>query len=88
MISAMRDIAQSLGVSVVMVSKVLHNHSDVSAETRKRVLQWMKQLNYHPNSAARTLVTGRTNLVGLVAPDLSHPFFVHVARAISARLRL
>jgi len=84
----MRDIARSQGVSVVTVSKVLRNHSDISAKTRKRVLQRMKQLNYHPNPAARALVTGRTNLVGLVVPDLLHPFFAQVAKAISARLRL
>ena len=83
----MKDIAQSLGVSVVTVSKVLRNHSDISAETRKRVLQRMKELNYHPNPAARALVTGRTNLIGLVVPDLLHPFFAQVAKAISARLR-
>ncbi len=84
----MKDIAQSLGVSVVTVSKVLRNHSDISAATRKRVLQRMKELNYHPNPAARALVTGRTNLIGLVVPDLLHPFFAQVAKAISARLRL
>jgi len=83
----MKDIAQSLSVSVVTVSKVLRNHSDISAETRKRVLQRMKELNYHPNPAARALVTGRTNLIGLVVPDLLHPFFAKVAKAISARLR-
>jgi LacI family transcriptional regulator len=87
MITTMKDIAQSLGVSVVTVSKVLRNHSDISAETRKRVLQRMKELNYHPNPAARALVTGRTNLIGLVVPDLLHPFFAQVAKAISARLR-
>ena len=87
MITTMKDIAQSLGVSVVTVSKVLRNHSDISAKTRKRVLQRMKELNYHPNPAARALVTGRTNLIGLVVPDLLHPFFAQVAKAISARLR-
>ena len=87
MIATMKDIAQSLSVSVVTVSKVLRNHSDISAETRKRVLQRMKELNYHPNPAARALVTGRTNLIGLVVPDLLHPFFAKVAKAISARLR-
>jgi LacI family transcriptional regulator len=83
----MKDIAQALGVSVVTVSKVLRNHSDISAETRKRVLQRMKELNYQPNPAARALVTGRTNLIGLVVPDLVHPFFAQVAKGISARLR-
>ena len=34
----------------------------------------MQELDYHPNPAARALVTGRTNLVGLIVPDLVHPF--------------
>jgi LacI family transcriptional regulator len=83
----MKDIARDLGVSVVTVSKVLRNHSDISAQTRKRVLQRMKELNYQPNPAARTLVTGRTNLIGLIVPDLVHSFFAEVAKGISARLR-
>jgi LacI family transcriptional regulator len=83
----MKDIARDLGVSVVTVSKVLRNHSDIGAATRKRVLQRMKEVNYQPNPAARTLVTGRTNLIGLIVPDLVHPFFAQVAKGISARLR-
>jgi LacI family transcriptional regulator len=82
----MKDIARDLGVSVVTVSKVLRNHSDISAPTRKRVLQRMKEVNYQPNPAARTLVTGRTNLIGLIVPDLVHPFFAQVAKGISAKL--
>ena len=83
----MKDIARDLGVSVVTVSKVLRNHSDIGAETRKRVLKRMKELNYQPNPAARTLVSGRTNLIGLIVPDLVHPFFAQVAKGISAKLR-
>jgi len=83
----MKDIARDLGVSVVTVSKVLRNHSDIGDETRKRVLRRMKELNYQPNPAARTLVTGRTNLIGLIVPDLVHPFFAEVAKGISQRLR-
>jgi LacI family transcriptional regulator len=83
----MKDIAKDLGVSVVTVSKVLRNHSDISAETRKRVQRRMKELNYQPNPAARALHTGRTNLIGLIVPDLVHPFFSQVAKGISAKLR-
>jgi len=71
----MKDIARDLGVSVVTVSKVLRNHSDISTATRKRVQQRVKELNYLPNPAARALLTGRTNLIGLIVPDLVHPFF-------------
>ena len=82
----MKSIARDLGVSVVTVSKVLHNHADISPETRKRVLQRIKEVNYQPNLSARALSTGRTSLVGLIVPDLVHPFFAQVAKGISARL--
>lgn len=82
----MKDIARELGVSVVTVSKVLRNHEDISEATRKRVLDRMKELNYTPNLAARGLVTGKTFLVGLVVPDLLHPFFAQVAKSLSRAL--
>jgi LacI family transcriptional regulator len=87
MSTTMKDIARDVGVSVVTVSKVLRNHSDISEGTRKRVLQRVKELNYQPNPAAQALVTGRTNLIGLIVPDLVHPFFAQVAKGISAKLR-
>lgn len=83
----MKDIAEDLGVSVVTVSKVLRNHADISLETRERVLRRMKELNYQPNLAARALVTGRSYIMGLVVPDLIHPFFAQVAKQMSVVLR-
>ena len=83
----LKDIAQDLSVSVVTVSKVLRNHPDISAETRERVLKRMKELNYRPNLAARALVTGKTYAVGLIVPDLVHPFFGQVAKALARGLR-
>lgn len=83
----MKDIARDLDISVVTVSKVLRNHSDISAETRERVLKRMRELNYQPNLAARALVTGRSFAIGLVVPDLLHPFFAQVAISLAATLR-
>jgi LacI family transcriptional regulator, galactose operon repressor len=83
----MKDIAAELNVSVVTVSKVLRNHSDISIATRERVLQRMKELDYRPNLAARTLVTGRTFMIGLIVPDLVHPFFGEIARTLSQAIR-
>ena len=83
----MKDIARDLGVSVVTISKVLRNHEDISEETRQRVLKRMKELDYQPNLAARALVTGRTFTIGLVVPDLVHPFFSEVAKGLSSELR-
>jgi LacI family transcriptional regulator len=79
----MIDIAKKLGVSVVTISKVLHDHPDISDETRKRVLNYIKKVDYQPNILARSLVTGRSFLVGLVVPDLLHPFFAEIAKSLS-----
>jgi len=83
----MKDIAQELGVSIGTVSKVLRGHPDISPETRERVRKRVRELNYSPNLAARALVTGRTYTVGLVVPDLVHPFFAEVAAGLSKLLR-
>jgi DNA-binding LacI/PurR family transcriptional regulator len=83
----MKDIARDMGLSTVTISKVLRGHSDISEETRKRVLKRMKELNYQPNLAARALITGRTSTIGLVVPDLLHPFFAQIAKAVSAGIR-
>lgn len=83
----MKDIAKDLGVSVITVSKALRNHTDISEATRRRVIQRSRELGYRPNLAARALVTGRTHLIGLVVPDLVHPFFAEVAKGLSRELR-
>jgi LacI family transcriptional regulator len=83
----MKDIARDLGVSVVTVSKVLRNHSDISAATRERVLKRIDELNYKPNLAARALVTGRSYIIGFVVPDLVHSFFAQVAKSLASAVR-
>jgi len=83
----LKDIARDLGVSVVTVSKVLRGNSDIGEETRKRVLKRMKELNYQPNMLARGLASGKTYTVGLVVPDLVHPFFAEFAKSLSGVLR-
>lgn len=83
----MKDIAQDLGVSLMTVSKALRSHSDISEETRQRVLQRMRELNYQPDWIARSMVTGRTYLVGLVMPDLMHSFFAEIATAAARKLQ-
>lgn len=83
----LKDIARDVGVSVITVSKVLRNHPDIGEQTRERVLQRVRELNYQPNIAARALVTGRSYSVGLVAPDLVHAFFSELAKGLSSILR-
>lgn len=83
----LKDIADDLGVSVVTVSKVLRGKPDIGDETRRRVLQRMKELDYRPNMLARGLASGRTQTVGLVVPDLVQPFFAEFAKSLASVLR-
>lgn len=83
----MRDIAADLNVSVITVSKVLRNQGRISSAMRERVLQRAKELNYRPDLTARSLATGRTFLVGMIVPDLIHPFFAAIAKSLARNLR-
>ncbi|MCW2982443.1 MAG: lacI2 [Conexibacter sp.] len=65
----MSDVAELAGVSHQTVSRVLHDSPSVRPQTRERVLEAMKTLDYRPNSAARALVTGRTRTVGVISFD-------------------
>ena len=83
----LKDIARDLGISTVTVSKVLRGNEDISDKTRARVLKRMRELNYKPNMLARGLASGRTYTVGLVVPDLVHPFFAEFAKFLAGTLR-
>jgi LacI family transcriptional regulator len=83
----MKDIARDLGVSVVTVSKVLRNVPEIGEETRRRVLKRMEELDYRPDYAAQSLATGRTMMMGLIVPDLVHPFFAQVAKGAACVFR-
>ncbi|MEV6303595.1 LacI family DNA-binding transcriptional regulator [Actinoplanes sp. NPDC051861] len=63
----MTDVARLAGVSHQTVSRVLNDHPNVKEQTRIRVRAAIAELNYRPNRAARALVTGRSQLIGVVA---------------------
>ncbi|WP_285549604.1 LacI family DNA-binding transcriptional regulator [Actinoplanes regularis] len=63
----MTDVARLAGVSHQTVSRVLNDHPNVKEQTRLRVRAAIAELNYRPNRAARALVTGRSQLIGVVA---------------------
>nr|MBC7243957.1 LacI family DNA-binding transcriptional regulator [Chloroflexota bacterium] len=83
--ATMKDVAQAAGVSVTTVSHVINETRHVSEELRERVLKAMEELNYHPNSLARSLRQGISHTIGLIVPDNSNPFFADVARVIETR---
>ncbi|MDF2613339.1 MAG: LacI family transcriptional regulator [Clostridia bacterium] len=79
--TTIKDIAQQAHVSVGTVSKILNKKDGhISDETRQKVMAVAKQLNYTPNTLARSLVTKQTKTIGLILPDISNPFFPELAR--------
>lgn len=76
-----KDIASLAGVSKTTVSKVINNKDDsISAATKDKILQIMKEQNYVPNKLAQGLVTKRTKTIGLLIPDIRNPFFTDISR--------
>lgn len=78
--AGIRDVAKRASVSTSTVSLVLNNSGYVSQETRKKVMQAMEELQYVPNELARNLYHNRTNIVGIILPDIAHPFFGSFAK--------
>jgi LacI family transcriptional regulator len=83
----LKDIASDLNLSKMTISKVLRGHADVSAATKARVLQRIKELNYRPNISARGLRTGNSFTMGLVVPSLTNLFFADIARGLIQTIR-
>jgi LacI family transcriptional regulator len=79
--ATIKEVAEKAGVSVATVSYVLNDVRKVRPETEQRVLWAAKELGYFPNTAARSLVVGRSSLVGLVVPDIGNPFFPEVTKS-------
>lgn len=71
---SLEDIAEKAGVSRSTVSRVVNNDPNVKAKTRAHVLQIIEQERYNPHAAARIMVTGRTNVIGVVVPHAFRVF--------------
>lgn len=78
-----RDIAKESGVSRTTVSRVINNSGYVKEDTRLKVEEAIRKLNYSPNAIARSLSTQKTNTIGVVVPEINNPFFGEIVRGIS-----
>lgn len=70
-----KDVAKMAGVSVTTVSRVLNNRGYISDTTKQKVHEAMKELSYQPNEIARSLYRRKSNIIGIIVPSVSHPFF-------------
>jgi LacI family transcriptional regulator len=76
------DVARAAGVSVTTVSRVLRDHSDVSAATRAHVREVIETLGYRPSPIARALVAGRSRVLVLLVSDIANPFYPQLAKSV------
>lgn len=77
-----KDVARQAGVSVATVSRVINNRGYLSAQVRKKVADAMGELDYQPNDLARSLHRRKSDILGLIVPAVSHPFFGEVTRYV------
>jgi LacI family transcriptional regulator len=82
------DVAEKAGVSFGTVSRVINNDIHVRPETRERVQGVMQKLGYTANRQARSLAGGRSNIIGVLVPDLGTGYIGEIIRGIDAELSL
>lgn len=80
------DVAAKAEVGIGTVSRVLNNSPKVKTETRTKVLEVIKELNYRPNKLAQNLASQKANAIGIIVPTFIDHFFVEVLKGIQAAL--
>ncbi|EGS40899.1 catabolite control protein A [Staphylococcus capitis VCU116] len=76
------DVAREARVSMATVSRVVNGNQNVKPETRNKVNEVIKKLNYRPNAVARGLASKRTTTIGVIIPDISNVYYSQLARGL------
>lgn len=84
--ASIKDVAKEAGVGVGTVSRALNGTGYVSAATRKKIERASEKLGYTPNELARNLFRNRTGIIGVIVPDMNHPFFSSLVKYIEVEL--
>jgi len=85
--ATMADVAREAGVSASTVSRVFSLPDTVRADTRQRVLDVARRLDFTPNRLASSLARGRTRTLGLLVPDVANPYYAEIVKAVQHRAR-
>ena len=80
------QVAERAGVSLSTVSRVLNGKTTVNATLKAKVEKAMLELNYRPNSVARSLATSRSDSVGILVSELNTPFFGDLMQGVESTL--
>lgn len=81
----MSDVARELGISIATVSRVVNGHDNVNEKTKERVLNFIKENNYTPNSMAQCLSKKESKSIALLVPNIINPFFASLIDNIGKR---
>lgn len=81
------DVAREANVSITTVSRVLNDNYPVKKETKERVQEAIDRLNYKPNVMARSLITRKTSVIGIVVPGITNLFFPTIVEAIEEHIK-
>ena len=87
LLATIKQVASKAGVSVSTVSRYITHNGYVSAEAEVKIKKAIQDLNYSPNISAQSLKSKKSNLVGLLLPDISNPFFPMLAKGVEEFLR-
>ncbi len=82
--ATIKDVAKKAGVSKATVSRVINNSKPVNDETRKKVIEAIKELGFKPNPIAKSLVSKKTKIVGVIIPDISNHFVAELVKGIES----
>lgn len=82
----MKDIANELGVTVGTVSHALNGLSDISEETKEKVIETARRMGYISNGPAASLRSGKTNTIAVIVPDISNPHIAHQIKLIDEKI--
>lgn len=82
-----KDLARDLGMSVSTISRAFYPDAIIAQGTRKTVLERAKEIGYRPNPFAQSLITKKTQIVGMVVSDLTNPFYPEVMTQLTAMLQ-
>lgn len=87
MITTINDVAKEAGVSITTVSRVLNNNYPVKEETRIKIEKAIEKLNYKPNTMARSLITKKSSMIGIIVPGITNLFFPTIVEAIEETMK-
>ncbi len=82
-----QDLAKSCGVSVATISRAFSPNGKINSHTRELILQKAKELNYVPNTIARSLQSKQTNSIGIIVPEITNSFYFSVIQRMEYQYR-